>query len=141
HQIGDPVSIYRQPVSSFVADFIGSTNLFECIVDTLESDGFVGLTTVAGTQLRVTPFPSAAKGAACHAAIRPELVIIRNNGIGDGFDAVITGITFVGNFFTVACTLDNGEVVIAETPSGRKDLLVGQRVKIGWNPADVSVFP
>ena len=32
HQIGDPVTVYRHPVSSFVADFVGSTNLFECHV-------------------------------------------------------------------------------------------------------------
>jgi ABC-type Fe3+/spermidine/putrescine transport system ATPase subunit len=32
YQVGDPVTVYRHPVSSFVADFVGSTNLFECRV-------------------------------------------------------------------------------------------------------------
>ncbi len=32
HQIGDPATVYQNPVDSFVADFIGSANLLKCEV-------------------------------------------------------------------------------------------------------------
>lgn len=32
-QVGTPIEIYRQPASAFVADFIGSSNMFDCQID------------------------------------------------------------------------------------------------------------
>ncbi len=74
HQIGDPVTVYRHPVSSFVADFVGSTNLFECRVRMVCGDGTVLLVTEAGTEFRIAGFPGAAPAHACHVTIRPEFI-------------------------------------------------------------------
>ena len=61
HQIGDPVTVYRHPVSSFVADFVGSTNLFECRVRRSAETARCWLRP-KGTELRVPRFADAATG-------------------------------------------------------------------------------
>jgi spermidine/putrescine ABC transporter ATP-binding subunit len=142
-QIGDPISVYRHPVSSFVADFVGSVNLFDCRVSEVTSDGTVTLATTMGTTFRVLSFAGAAPGRACHLAVRPEFIRIGEVAPAEiGFAARVAKVTFVGNVVDVACTLDSGEVVSAEVAGNRKDLVsVGERVRIGWDCADMSVFP
>jgi putative spermidine/putrescine transport system ATP-binding protein len=143
HQIGDPVTVYRHPVSSFVADFVGSTNLFQCHVRNVCDDGAVLLVTEAGTEFRVTGFGGAAPTHACHVTIRPEFI-----RFGDAMPAEITlaaavaKVTFVGNVIDVICALDTGEIINAEISGSTKDLVaVGDRVRIGWDVADMGVFP
>jgi len=67
-QVAPPAEIYEQPNSRWVADFIGSVNLFEGRVG---ADG----TSVEGTalgRLRLTAKIAAAPGAAVWVAVRPE---------------------------------------------------------------------
>jgi ABC-type Fe3+/spermidine/putrescine transport system ATPase subunit len=143
YQVGDPVTVYRHPVSSFVADFVGSTNLFECRVLGVADDGTVLIATGAGTQIRVAGFPRAVAGQACHVTVRPEFV-----RIGDGapaeisFPARVVKVTFVGNLIDISCALDSGELVSAEIAGNRKGIVtVGEGVRIGWDHADMAIFP
>jgi spermidine/putrescine ABC transporter ATP-binding subunit len=142
-QIGDPITVYRQPVSSFVADFVGSTNLFSCHVQEMSADGSVLLATAAKTQFRATRFPGVMAGASCHVAVRPEFVRIGDAMPAEvGFIAHVTKVTFVGNVIDVICALDSGEIVIAQIAGSRTDLVsVGEQVRIGWDFADMGVFP
>jgi iron(III) transport system ATP-binding protein len=72
-QIGAPEEIYRRPLSAYVANFIGETNLIEGTA--LETrDGFTMAQTAAGTVVgRVTdPTWSPAPGETLRLSIRPE---------------------------------------------------------------------
>jgi spermidine/putrescine ABC transporter ATP-binding subunit len=142
-QIGDPVTVYRRPVSSFVADFVGSTNLFDCRVCEVAADGSLLLATTSGTQFRAAGFAGAATGASCHVAVRPEFVRIGDAQAADiSFGARVAKVTFVGNVVDITCALDSGETVSAEVAGNRKEpLAVGDRVQIGWDLADMGVFP
>jgi putative spermidine/putrescine transport system ATP-binding protein len=142
-QIGDPVTVYRHPVSSFVADFVGSTNLFSCRVREVAADGSLLLVTAMGTELGAAGFAGAAAGASCNVAVRPEFVRVDDTAPGEiSFAARIAKVTFVGNVVDVTCALENGEIVSAEIAGNRKDLAaVGERVRIGWDFADMGVFP
>jgi putative spermidine/putrescine transport system ATP-binding protein len=143
HQIGDPVTVYRHPVSSFVADFVGSTNLFECCVRKLCDDAAVLLMTEAGTEFRVAAFRGVAPGHACHVTIRPEFIRLGDAVPAEvSFAVSVAKVTFVGNVIDVTCTLDTGEVINIEISGNTKDLVaVGDRVRIGWDVADMGVFP
>jgi spermidine/putrescine ABC transporter ATP-binding subunit len=143
YQIGDPITVYRHPVSSFVADFVGSTNLFRCQVREASADGSVLLATEADTEFRAASFPGAVPGAPCHVAVRPEFVRIGGAPPAEvSFAAHVTKVVFVGNVIDITCTLDNGERVSAEIAGNQGDLVaVGERVKIGWDFADMGVFP
>ena len=141
-QIGDPVSVYRHPVSSFVADFVGSTNLFDCRVREVLGDGSVLLETAGRTAIRAPTFPGVAAGRACHVAVRPELVRIGEGAVEIAFAARVEKVTFVGNVVDIRCALTSGELVSVEVAGNRKDLVaVGDQVRIGWDGADMGLFP
>ena len=143
HQIGDPVTVYRHPVSSFVADFVGSTNLFECRVHKICDDGAILLMTEAGTEFRVAGFRGVAPGYACHVTIRPEFIRLGDAAPAEvSFAVSVAKVTFGGNVIDVTCTLDTGEVINIEISGNTKDLVaVSDRVRIGWDVADMGVFP
>jgi putative spermidine/putrescine transport system ATP-binding protein len=142
YQVGDPITVYRHPVSSFVADIVGSTNHFDCRVNEVAGDGTVTLATTAGTTFRVPGFAGAAPGRACHLAVRPEFIHIGEAQAEIGFPARVAKVTFVGNVIDVACTLDSGELISVEVSGNRKYLVaVGERIRIGWDFADMGVFP
>jgi spermidine/putrescine ABC transporter ATP-binding subunit len=142
-QVGDPVTVYRHPVSSFVADFVGSTNLFECRVREIARDGTVLLATEKGTAFRVPAYAGAAAGGACHVAVRPEFVRIGETAPAEiAFAARVAKVTFVGNIIDITCALDSGDIVSVEIAGNRRDLVtVGERVTIGWDIADLGIFP
>jgi len=141
-QIGDPITVYRHPVDSFVADFVGSTNLFECKVREMTDDGSVLLETAAGTTFRVAPFSGAAAGRACHVAVRPEFIRIGEAATGIVFSAKVVKVTFIGNVIDLRCALASGEVVSVEIAGNRNDVVaVGDQVRIGWDVVDMGIFP
>ncbi|KQV66026.1 ABC transporter ATP-binding protein [Rhizobium sp. Root1220] len=80
-QIGTPEEIYNQPVSAFVADFVGFENVFA-----LENGKLATSNTLVGLS---APAPQAAKGLAW----RPRMVIL-----GSGpFQGTVRGTSFAGN--------------------------------------------
>ncbi|WP_160011471.1 ABC transporter ATP-binding protein [Rhizobium sp. 18055] len=80
-QIGTPEEIYNQPVSAFVADFVGFENVFA-----LENGKLV---TPQGPIELHAPAPQAAKGLAW----RPRMVVL-----GSGpFQGTVRGTSFAGN--------------------------------------------
>jgi spermidine/putrescine ABC transporter ATP-binding subunit len=143
HQIGDPIEVYRRPVSSFVADFVGTTNLFACRVREVSATGSVLLTTEAGTEFRVSAFRGAAPGYACHVTVRPEFIRLGDAIEAEiGFAASVAKVTFVGNVIDVTCILESDEIVSVEIAGNSKDRIsVGDRVRIGWDCADMAIFP
>jgi spermidine/putrescine ABC transporter ATP-binding subunit len=142
YQVGDPVTVYRHPTSSFVADFVGTTNLFRCVVEGSSANGPV-LVTAAGTRFAAPALVGISADAPCHVSVRPEFVRVGDVPSPElHFAARVVKITFVGNVVDVTCVLDNGEIVSAEIAGNKKDLLrVGEQVTIGWDFDDMGVFP
>ena len=93
-QVGTPVEIYRHPATPFVADFVGKMN-------------FLAGSVAAPGRVRIGPFELACDtgqlpaGAAVHACVRPEDVVIR--GVQGGQVNTLAGrierMDFVGNHF------------------------------------------
>jgi putrescine transport system ATP-binding protein len=73
-QIAPPAEIYEAPNSRYVADFIGSVNMFEGIVDTAAEDR-TKLSTVDGFMIEAMS-GGAAKSQTAWFAVRPEKVRI-----------------------------------------------------------------
>src|SRR4051812_8531137 len=69
-QIGSPQDIYNRPVSRFVADFVGSANMIEGHVKTVNADGSVMFETKAGTLI----FASSGKPDSSMLALRSSYI-------------------------------------------------------------------
>ncbi len=103
-QVGTPLEIYREPVSPFVANFIGTMNQLPCEVN---GTGGVKL----GVLSIACQDHSVESGASAILAIRPEDVIPHGAGArspgapdiietpGNTFDARIEDMEFLGSFF------------------------------------------
>jgi iron(III) transport system ATP-binding protein len=72
-QVGKPREIYERPNSQFVADFIGTSNFIDGVVEAKEPDGRYSVTTTEGV-LRARAQSDFAEGSSVVVAIRPEHV-------------------------------------------------------------------
>ena len=86
-QIAPPAEIYEAPNSRYVADFIGSVNIFEGIVDTATPER-TKLSSVDGFMIEATS-GGATKGQTAWFAVRPEKVrIARETPVNQSVNAV-----------------------------------------------------
>jgi iron(III) transport system ATP-binding protein len=112
-QAGTPVELYLRPVTRFVADFMGISNLIAPALLQEHRPGWL-----AGC-----PSPS---HMLC---VRPEKL-----RIAAGHDGTVTGITYLGNLTRLKLDTNVGPL-IAEIP-GRADYAIGAAVSINVEPAD-----
>ncbi|KXF79091.1 ABC transporter ATP-binding protein [Paramesorhizobium deserti] len=120
-QAASPVEIYRNPADTFVADFIGSTNLLELSADSARRATFRGKP-VAGLTLP-------AGLAKASVSIRPEDVHLTASG-GDAIDGTITFIRDLGGTIETFIDISGQNVVAVSTPRARPDVTVGQKVGV-----------
>jgi putrescine transport system ATP-binding protein len=75
-QVGTPSDIYESPATRFVADFIGSVNMFEGRVSDARAQGLCLDVGELGCVVRAERTASCTNGATVWAAIRPEKINI-----------------------------------------------------------------
>jgi iron(III) transport system ATP-binding protein len=98
-QVGTPREVYDHPANSFVAGFMGSTNLLEATVRERSSD-IVTVEIGGGFLLRVTDATSFTIGEKVTVSARPESLTLQPTAPSDPPDlwpAEITLATFVGD--------------------------------------------
>ena len=153
-QIGRPREIYETPNCRFVADFIGTVNLFKGQVSVDEADHVViesaecrhyishGITGTHGMQVDVAVRPE----KMCLQATAP-LASERDSAAEDGFNQVqgmITDIAYLGSLTTYHVRLASGLVLkVTQTNAARHasvPLGSGDPVWVWWGGSDVVVL-
>lgn len=110
-QIGTPREIYEHPATSFVASFVGVTNLFS-------GDRAHRLFGRYGTF-----------------TLRPEQVNISFDLSQAGCNATVTSIQYLGAESRVQCAVEDNGTVIATVPSEHLlQVNIGQNVVLTWKP-------
>ena len=153
-QIGKPTEIYETPNCRFVADFIGSVNLFKGTVEVDEPDHVV----ITSPECRhyINHGITGTADMAVHVAVRPEKMAIVQNPTRDderespeqvGFNmvrGVIKDLAYLGSLTTYHVQLDGGMVVkVTQTNAARHDasqLTWGDQVYVWWCGSDVVVL-
>ena len=138
-QIGTPQDIYQRPASRFVAEFIGSSNLFEGIVE--PGGDTPMLTTHSGPSFKLR---AAAPGPST-VMVRPERVQILPPGMGacgtNVFSAVITGATFLGEDAQLDLLIAGTLPLRATRKSVGPIPVPGTQTAIRIDPDDLFVLP
>ena len=142
-QVGKPNEIYEFPHSRFVADFIGSVNLFEGRLKQSFSDHALVESAEAGADLTVGPAGTYAPGAAICVAVRPEKLKLSKSGEGLELPNRLAGrvrdIAYLGDACVYHVTLAGGKLVKATAPNlGRWDdqpFARDEEVTVGWAAA------
>ena len=148
-QIDTPQQIYRHPANAFVADFIGSVNLFDGQM--LDDHQFLSPALAGPVKLNRQPnetWPPV--GANARLALRPEHIKLLgteehkpDNVLPDNvFRGQIKDIAFMGDHSRVAIELPDSQIVRLvcgplDLPEG---LGCGQKVDFGWSAGYGQVF-
>ena len=136
-QLDTPRAIYDQPKNSFVATFVGASNLFE-------GEATRGqLVTKDG--IAISHGRPDATGAAT-ALIRPEQFFLAQPGdTAPSLDVDLEQIVFVGSTFELFGRTATGRRVIAEIPAVRRSLVgeieQSRRARLAYDPAAVHLLP
>ena len=129
-QVGTPTDIYNEPVNSFVADFIGESNILNGTMLEDKRVSFIG-----------HDFDCVDKGfgenVPVDVVIRPEDIYIKKNTEGEQFTGVVRTCTFKGVHYEMFVDTDSGnELMIQDYNAFEPGTTVGMHI----HPGDIQVM-
>ncbi|MDV2967277.1 ABC transporter ATP-binding protein [Nitratireductor aquimarinus] len=121
-QVATPAEIYEAPNSRFVADFVGSINMFEGTVTAADRET-VRIADASGFELSVMNGAGAEQGATVWFAVRPEKIDISRNrpdGAVNAVEGEVWDIAYLGDMTIHHVKLDDGRIVKASSINRRR---------------------
>jgi spermidine/putrescine transport system ATP-binding protein len=141
-QLGTPEELYERPMTRFVADFIGTTNLLTGAVES-SNGGAVTVRLGSGDQCVVSG-TGLAVGAPVEVSIRPESVILRpaadGSRSGMPLAATVEQVAYLGGSVQYIVRTTGGLALTALTPKTGTRLPVGDVVDVSWTPSDALIL-
>ena len=139
-QTGTPQEIYEFPSNRFVADFIGSVNMFEGIVTEDEPEYVRIQSDEAGSTIYIGHGISCVPGAQVAVAIRPEKMVITHEppeSEENRLTGTIREIAYMGDLSIYLVELDTGKTVKVTMPnlvrSAEQHLTWDDQVYLTWH--------
>ena len=141
-QIGTPTEIYEYPNSRFVADFIGSVNMFEGRIVEDEPDHVLVRSDEAGCPLYIDHGVSATPGARVWVAVRPEKMEITREDPAQEQNcvkAVVDEIAYMGGLSIYYVVLASGKKMRITQPNrlrtAAEQITWEDEVYVSWHPS------
>ena len=133
-QIADPITMYNQPATEFVADFLGGSNILP--LDSVREVGDDLAVQFLGLDATLTR-PGQKRGGAV--SLRPEKITIAERAQAAEFQltAKVQTSVFKGTVFEVLAEVEGGYVLTVHSIDGASDLKVGDPVTLGFDSADL----
>jgi spermidine/putrescine transport system ATP-binding protein len=137
-QLGAPADLYEHPRSTFVANFLGQSNLLEGRVTGGGSDDYA--VNVQGTELHATKVTSRGITGECWIGVRPEKVTLQPSGEGDSGElnrlggGQVADVSFVGVSTQYLVRMPWGQELAAfeQNTGKRASFAVGDTVDLTW---------
>ncbi len=126
-QIGTPKDIYNEPKNSFVADFIGESNIL--------SGTIVGKNKVRFINKDFDMVDDFPEGDKVDVVVRPEDIFIVNKGLGQADGKIIDSV-FKGVHYEMTFKIGKTEILIQDTA----ERAIGEEVSIIIKPEDIHVM-
>jgi putrescine transport system ATP-binding protein len=140
-QVGAPTEIYEYPNSRYVANFIGSVNLFDGILVEEQSDHVVVKSTAMSKNLYISHSAAVPVGAQISVAIRPEKVMLTTvppKGDYNWTNGVVEDIVYLGDVSIYHVKLKSGMTVLATVTNlvraAERPIQWEDEVYLYWNP-------
>ena len=126
HQVGTPEDVYSRPATTFVARFVGSTNLLEC--ERRGTDAAVS----KDLSLRIAPLPS---DDHFFLSVRPEALRLGPDAdaCDNNFEGLVEEAIYQGSEVELRIRA-SGHLFKARSAVAR--FAPGETVRLGWNVAD-----
>ena len=123
-QVGTPSEIYEFPQNRFVADFIGTTNLFEGTVSGTQPGHLLVRSLEAGCDLIVDETGRFASGQRVWVALRPEKIRLSKQPLGgdrvNQVKGVVWELGYLGNRSTYRIKTETGKLVTVFAQNERR---------------------
>jgi spermidine/putrescine transport system ATP-binding protein len=133
-QIGDPDSIYEQPVSTFVAKFIGNTNLVRADMKGKEPNG--NIIAQAGSIIIKGRTTKDITTNDIWVSIRPEKIMLGSaaEAMPNHYNGYLESVSFKGTHCEYHISIEKGLSVDVFIPNqdGMERLAEKSRVEVGW---------
>jgi len=142
-QVGTPVELFDHPVNRFIANFVGTANMFAGTL-TQGAEGMVFESAALGTLL--LPGAPAALAGAAEIAFRPHVVTLVEAGAAPGGSLIrlkgtVAAREFLGEFIRYVIAVGTNEIVAdqAHYTDARK-FAPGEAVNLGIQPEQIRVL-
>ncbi|SDW80245.1 ABC transporter ATP-binding protein [Roseicitreum antarcticum] len=138
-QVGEPREIYEDPKSRFVADFIGSINLFEGRVDVVAPDLMRIITDDVGPVM-LPPRSGLTRGQAVSVGVRPERLTLsrtRPDNTPNIIEGVVEEIGYIGHMSSYRIRLKGGRLLRMTQSNRLRDedpIMWDEQVFVSWQP-------
>lgn len=130
-QVGTPDEVYRRPKSTFIATFLGDSNVF-----TGRLDG--GTLNIGWAQLEVgTSARPRNEGEPVSLVVRPEAMTLGSGpeGACNVLEAVVTNVRFQGSYRRISVEFaDRSTGLVREAATAPTPVNLGERVSVWWAP-------
>ncbi|BCJ91844.1 polyamine-transporting ATPase [Terrihabitans soli] len=141
-QVATPGEIYEQPVSRYVADFIGDVNIIPAKVETAGGNAIKLKSPWSESPIEVSTNVSAANGSDAWLALRPEKVGISLQPPAPGTANVLAGevwdIGYLGDLSIYRVKLPSGDIVKAQIANStrlvERPITWEDKVWLSWAP-------
>ncbi len=133
-RMGEPVEIYDDPRTRFVAGFLGASNLMEGQVS-----GSDGVTVAGGHRFYVGADKLGGTTGSVYVGVRPEKIHLTHTGSDPGhanqLDGVVTDSSFIGvSTHYLVKTEAAGELTVVVQNLGAERFAPGGQVTLSWDP-------
>ncbi len=137
-QVAPPEVIYNAPATSFVADFVGESNIFDVTVENAQPGGACTLTGSFGHAAGICP--GLAAGETARICVRPEAMKLSYEPF-DGFDieGTVTENICAGNLVKILVRV-GGEELKCSQLSGMAHPKPGEHVYLHWDAASAALM-
>jgi putrescine transport system ATP-binding protein len=147
-QVGTPAGIYESPATKFVADFIGSVNMFEGRVTDAGPGALRIDSEELGCVVAVVRSINCARGATVWTAVRPEKInISRDPGQGSQENIVrgtVKEIAYMGDVSIYHVQIGSGKMVRVTLPNIMRDaghrIMRDETVYLSWHESSPVVL-
>lgn len=131
-QVGTPTEVYEAPVNSFVATFLGDSNVFSGVArDNVLDTGW--------SELKIDePSDDSQVAAELDLVVRPEHMNLGEVPAGphNSIAGSVSNVMFQGAYRRVSVELENGQVCLVREPASVvSGVSIGDRVNVWWHPA------
>ncbi len=141
-QIGRPKEVYEFPKNRYVADFIGTINTFEGVVQNADEGKVTVASDESGCSLHALSADPPARGSDVCVAVRPEKIYISQNRPDNKEDTCLSGVIedlgYFGNISLYRIRLKTGKIVQVSAQNRQRTadraLEWDDEIFISWRP-------
>ncbi len=150
-QVGTPEDLYDRPATSFVADFIGTTNLLMGTVESLDANGAAATIRLDSGDGCLVPAVGRQTGVTVQLSVRPEAIAISaadaaGNAVPDGaagastLHARVEQVAYLGAAVQYLVRTDGGLGLAVLAGRNESRFAPGDSVALAWAQADTLVL-